>query len=88
MKTSQQWIDPYFGSHSTYATFTQNELEALVLKIQKDTIDECDARARRVIERIYEPEDDEDDDNSPKTFEDLAIDTADMRRDIEKGDLK
>jgi len=29
-----------------------------------------------------------DDDNSPKTFEDLAIDVSDMRRDIEKGDLK
>jgi len=35
----------------------------------------------------YECED-EIDDNSPKTFADLAIDTADMKRDIEKGDLK
>ena len=29
-----------------------------------------------------------DDDNSPKTFEELDIDKGDLARDIEKGDLK
>ena len=58
MKTSQQWIDPYFGNHSTYATFTQNELESFVLQIQKDTVEECELISKRIIERVCEPEED------------------------------
>jgi len=59
MKTSQQWIDPYFGSHSTYATFTQNELESLVLQIQKDAVKECRALAKLYMDHDLHPQDDD-----------------------------